>query len=359
MTLLGDVVRSRKDPLKSCFPLRSLTLDAMIFMCLTPLLSSVSYEALEELKTDGCIFWEEGEDQEWQWAADISAPQLRTVTGSHEILPLLDALSYPGVAPRLRTIHLRGYGQPYQQVLATAISRGGWPDLKELDIFNLRMSGGAMKELMGAIEVGAPDLRALALAHVASDQGGGDCYLEVFHHLLHGACPRLECLTVEGDDSFGDDELMELARALEGGAPCSTTLGKLYVRSSGIGPRGVRELAAAFTRGACPNLKLLSLAGVPMKDEGVTELAIAIQAGAMPKLIVLDLGYAELGALGRTALFNALGDSEICPKLALLRLYHKNQISVEDRKAYVGQLTARRGRRKKVHVGWEWGKPSL
>lgn len=211
---------------------------------------------------------------------------------------------------------------------------------------------------MGAIEAGVPGLKVLSLVCLGDDQGN-DCYWSVFPRLLHGACPRLERLTIAGGKELGDDDVVGLARALEGGAPCNHTLRRLSLSSSGIGPRGVKDLAIAFTRGACPNLQLLNLAEAAMMDEGVAELATAMEAGALPSLIVLDLSDVEMGAAGRTALFNALGNSKVCPDLRLVLLYHKDTISLDDKQAYVGQLAARRGRKKKMLVGWEWGKPFI
>lgn len=111
--------------------------------------------------------------------------------------------------------------------------------------------------------------------------------------------------------------MVGLARALEGGASCNHTLRRLSLSSSGIGPRGVKDLAIAFTRGACPNLQLLNLAPAAMMDEGVAELARAMEAGAPPSLIVRDLSDVEIGAVGRTALFNALaGQQQGLPEFA-------------------------------------------
>ena len=84
--------------------------------------------------------------------------------------------------------------------------------------------------------MGAPDLRHLALTSLPMEVVGegdhGSLKIRiVLQGLLTGACPRLETLYLSCKDHLGDDEVVELARALEGGAHCNLTLRKLFLLS--------------------------------------------------------------------------------------------------------------------------------
>lgn len=201
---------------------------------------------------------------------------------------LLQALSHPGMAPRLQVISIMSFREVDHE-LPTAIRRKGWPELKVIEIMG-NHSASMMADVMGAIKEAVPKLEAFTAAF--EDRGqDGDRFMRIFDGLLGGACPRLQVLMLGscGGDDLGDAEVAELARVLEGGAPCNHTLKKLELYSPGLGSRGMQALAAAFTRGACPNLMGLVVSGGPAVEEGVPDLIRARGSGALPNLTVLDV----------------------------------------------------------------------
>lgn len=140
----------------------------MLHTGLAPLLSAVPFEELEALHLGQCEHSRVGDGEEetrlhGEWLARLSAPQLQTFTGKVYFPPnLFQALSYPGVAPRLETIALtclRAHGHE----LPTAISRGGWPELSTLAISGLLPPSEVTTRMMEALKVAALGLRVLEL----------------------------------------------------------------------------------------------------------------------------------------------------------------------------------------------------
>lgn len=135
------------------------------------------------------------------------------------------------------------------------------------------------------------------------------------------------------------------------------TLLELDLQSPCAGPRGMRKVAAAFSRGACPNLQDLRLHKMPLMDEGVIELARGMKADALPKMSWLDLEGVGMGAAGRAALCDARSDGEVCPELEWLTLSHEKPIPPEEKAACEGQVAARRSGRQKVKLEWPKWRP--
>lgn len=120
--------------------------------------------------------------------------------------------------------------------------------------------------------------------------------------LRDGACPKLEQLWFSLS-YIGDVGVVELARALDGGAPCSSILLRLKLNSCEISAEGMTELAHALAHTACPNLEYLDLSDNNLEDDGVVALAESIGEGALEKVKEINLTFTNVGDLGVSALF--------------------------------------------------------
>lgn len=253
---------------------------------------------------------------------------------------MIEALSSPGVAAGLWSLglsHPESISQAINQISA-ATERGSWANLSELRIQGL-LTQSLLQRLMEALRVGASDLRSLVLEG-CSDGAAAEAVAE---GLRYGACPQLEELNLS-HGRIGDVGMMELARAMEGGAPCNTTLRRLRLGSCGVGREGVKELAAAMAQGALPNLDHLSLShNYYCGDEGVAYLAEAMRGGGLQRLRELDLSCVGMGSVGVMVLSQALIDHHACPQLVKLSLKDVGGPSNRSQVDLIEGLRARRG----------------
>lgn len=147
-----------------------------------------------------------------------------------------------------------------------------------------------------------------------------------------------------------DDAAVEqLVRGLEGGAPCNSTLRRLNLRHCVISPVGVKQLAAAMKRGACPNLEYLNLAcNDDIGDEGVEYLVEAMEEGTLVKLRELALDRVGMGNDGARALLSSLCEQGhlfshySCPALKTLSLYDNPDLDDDVARELMEEVTARR-----------------
>ena len=117
--------------------------------------------------------------------------------------------------------------------------------------------------------------------------------------------PTLKTLDLEFN-VFDDSGMRALCEHL--GANDLPSLRNLYVHCSRIGPGGAGALAAAFSRGAMANVKLLQLSNNPMRKEGIVALAGPLRK--LPALKRLYLWDCEMGDEGVAALFANLGKDD-------------------------------------------------
>lgn len=257
MMALGETLRVRMEGKGGrCCGLKVLQLAYTTIMGdLGPVLSSGACENLEELRLGkGWMVPAHQDLPQAEWLRRTGAPHLRAFVG-HVSREVAEALAGPGVAPLLQCLDLGTVGRSSLSHLTNAIERGAWPDLQEVRLEADRNTTDLMPRLMEAIRVGAPRVRMLGLNgnHVGREGG-----VAVAWWLHDGAAPCLEELSLWWT-ILGDSAVVELARALQGGAPCSTTLRRLNLQFGKIHSKGVMELARAWARGACPNLEEVNL----------------------------------------------------------------------------------------------------
>lgn len=173
-----------------------------------------------------------------------------------------------------------------------------------------------MPTLVEAIGRGASELASLRLA-LSSEGLGPQCGVDVARMLRDGGCPRLEELELCGN-GLGYDAV-ELARALEGGAPCKTTLRRLKLYGCGVTSVGMRGLVGCMGRGALPHLTSLDLSyNEEIGDEGIMSLVGAMSGGVLRGLKALYLSSVGMTHRGARALFQAFRDHNPCPHLEIL-----------------------------------------
>ena len=105
------------------------------------------------------------------------------------------------------------------------------------------------------------------------------------------------------------------------------------VELNDLGSAGTEALAAAFLRGAMPNLETLDLSSNPIGSQGAAALAPALRK--LPVLRTLVLSYCDIGDEGVTALVDGLGTDDF---KALEHLSITNNYGISD--AGVDKLSA-------------------
>ena len=114
-----------------------------------------------------------------------------------------------------------------------------------------------------------------------------------------GGMPRLKKLSLYNNDIGAAGGAQALASAFAGGAfrelecLCIGTEGET---DNDIGDAGLIALAAAFAKGALPNLKYLGLTGTKIRDEGLKALMAAAGGGGLPMLE--ELRIRAFGSVG-------------------------------------------------------------
>lgn len=318
-------------------------------------LSCPACDGLEEIHLDRLIMGEESKKAVGEWVGRTKAPSLRVLTTSTLPTTALMSLSSPGVAPSLHTLLLGKADAQALGHLTTAMERGQWRGLKNL---RLAFSAGDAERAIESLSLGAPGLVGLVLA-VGPDlaPSTGPALARAFE-----GWAMLEDLNLN-TTRIGDGGVVALVRALEGGAPCNTTLRRLHLCFSGVRREGMKELSAALANGLLPQLEYLDLGYNYLGDDGVCCLAEAMAyRGGMNSIKEVNLEDVKLGDEGLMAVIRALcgsgeedgshhqddreeGDDiheeKACPKLEKLCLKY-NHVSTAGIQHAVQALEARR-----------------
>lgn len=169
---------------------------------------------------------------------------------------------------------------------------------------------------MGGIGKGARGLLNLNLKGGMMD---GKASAALARMLEGGGCPRLEELDL-GRSPVLDRGIMELARAMEGGAPCRDTLRRLYFQRCDITATGMKRLVDALEKGSVPHLEHLYLNGnEDFLDVGGEEVARLMSLPkaltSLQELVLTDVGIGDPSAV---AIFQSLRERNPCPHLKKL-----------------------------------------
>ena len=326
--------------------------DRNLLSDLLPILTSGACESLEELSLDCHLMSDAAQEGVANWLHFTRAPHLRSFAtfGDYSTIDLLiTALSLPNVAPAMEELDLGGCEDNHVLLLSQGLKQQGkWPRLRTLKIQPLFDPEAVLPSLVEALYM--CDLRCLALWDGSIYDTGAKTLAK---GLLDGACPRLEELDLSrADIDCGTSGLAELARAMESGAPCSTTLRKLNLKWCNIGVEGVTALVGAMTRNALPNLEVLDLGRNHLGDDGMVALAQGMESpGVLQHLVELGLNNMRMGDRGLMALQHALIERGACPKLKKLEIGDNGDISHGVGRAFMVSLRgARVGFDRKVEI---------
>ena len=215
------------------------------------------------------------------------------------LLPLFT----PGVAPKLRTLRLRGmrlYKESWEGLLRM-IERRAWPELTDLTLQGGSVHDGQVEALVRAMldAGGYPGLRSLDLGQ----NGLGDEGLPSLERgLTQGVCPSLECLRVGGSRIMRPEGLRPLAEALLS-CPALTTLD---VSAAYLGDDGVRTLIEAIEGGVGSRLTEVDLSHTGLSGRGLQALSESLEEGAWPRLRVLGVSEQNLSDYAYSNLFEAV-----------------------------------------------------
>lgn len=249
---------------KGCCGLKVLNLNShllwwkiFVVFDLSPLLSSGACDKLEELWLELLHLEDRANQALQEWLERTKAPRLRVFEAYLTSTEVIDTMSSPGVASGLQRLGPARIHPPSVRKVTSGIERGAWLDLRWLSFLPEGDTNGLLPGLMQAIGVGAPELRTLRLIRWKARPEEAAV---IAQSLGDGACCRLEELVVAMERGGGID-LVDLARALEEGAPCSITLRKLELSGCTVNDEGCVRLARAMSRGALPNLEVLDLDG--------------------------------------------------------------------------------------------------